>query len=134
MTTLLKSNFGKIIKTEIQEDKVVSEVLLNSNHAIYQGHFPSKPITPGVCTLQMVRELLEVHLSTKLRLVKSKNVKFSSMIDPNITPKITIEIQLLPADSPQEVTIKAGVFGQGITFCKFDGEYKKQFDKEIQFD
>ena len=134
MTTLLKSNFGKIINTEIQENKVIFEVLLNSNHTIYQGHFPSRPITPGVCTMQLVRELLQNYLIEKLKLIKSKNVKFSGMIDPNIIPKITIEILLLPNNSNKEVNIKASIFSQAITFCKFDGEYAKQYEKEIHFD
>jgi 3-hydroxyacyl-[acyl-carrier-protein] dehydratase len=134
MTTLLKSNFGKIINTEIQENKVIFEVLLNSNHTIYQGHFPSRPITPGVCTMQLVRELFQSYLNKHLTLIKSKNVKFSGMIDPKITPNITIEILILPTDSSNEVKIKASVFFQDITFCKFDGDYKKQYEKEIQFD
>ena len=126
MTTLLESGFGKIMNTEIQENKVVFEVLLNSTHNIYQGHFPTRPIMPGVCTMQLVRELLQTHLREKLKLSKSKNVKFSGMIDPNITPKIMIEIVILPNDSSHKVLIKSTVFSQEITFCKFDGDYQKE--------
>lgn len=126
MKALLESIFGKIINSEIQENKVIFEVLLNAKHDIYRGHFPFRPITPGVCTLQLVRELLEKHLGKKLRLSNSKNVKFSGMIDPNISPQITIEIQILPSDSTQEIKIKASVFCKDQTFCKYDAEYVKQ--------
>ena len=126
MKALLESNFGKIINSEIQENIVIFEVLLNAKHDIYRGHFPFRPITPGVCTLQLVRELLENHLGKKLRLSNSKNVKFSGMIDPNISPKITIDIQILPTDSTQEIKIKANVFCKEQTFCKYDAEYVKQ--------
>jgi len=123
MKALLETNFGKIISTEIQESKVIFEVLLEVKHDIYRGHFPFKSITPGVCTLQLVRELLENYLGKKLKLVKSKNIKFSGMIDPNITPQITIEIQILPADSLQQINMKAIVLGKESIFCKYDGEY-----------
>ncbi|MEA5460853.1 hypothetical protein VB796_17470 [Arcicella sp. LKC2W] len=126
MKALLEHNFGKIINTETHENKVIFEVSLNTNHEIYKGHFPFRPIVPGVCTLQLVRELLENHLGKKCIFLRSKNIKFSGMIDPNVTPQITIEIQLLPTDSPQELKIKALVFCKELTFCKYDGEYLKQ--------
>ncbi|PWK23856.1 3-hydroxyacyl-[acyl-carrier-protein] dehydratase [Arcicella aurantiaca] len=124
MKALLETNFGKILSTETQENKVIFEVSLNAKHDIYQGHFPFKPIVPGVCTLQLVRELLEIHLGKKLRFSSSKNVKFSGMIDPNTTPQITVEIQNLTTDSTQK--IKASVFCKEQTFCKYDGEYVMQ--------
>jgi 3-hydroxyacyl-[acyl-carrier-protein] dehydratase len=124
MKALLNTNFGNVLTTETHENKVIFEVSLNAKHDIYRGHFPIKPIVPGVCTLQLVRELLEIHLGKKLRFSSSKNVKFSGMIDPNITPQITIEIQITSIDSTQEINkIKANVFSKDLVFCKYDGEY-----------
>jgi 3-hydroxyacyl-[acyl-carrier-protein] dehydratase len=124
MTTLLNSGFLKITNAEIQDNKIIFEVSLNANHSIYQGHFPNRPIVPGVCTLQMVRELLEVHLNKKLTFITSKNVKFNGMIDPNITPNITFEILILPTELDQQVNVKVKVFYQEVVFCKYDGTYK----------
>lgn len=123
MTTLLDSIFLKIINTETEENKVIFEVSLNAKHPIYQGHFPNRPIVPGVCTLQMVRELLEVNFNKKLTFVSSKNMKFNGMIDPNITPKITFEILVLPTELTKQINVRVKVFYQEIVFCKYDGTY-----------
>ena len=55
---------------------------LNPEHPIYQAHFPGNPITPGVCIIQIVKELLEVQLKCKLFLKKVNNAKFLNVINP----------------------------------------------------
>lgn len=57
-------------------------VLLNADHAIFKAHFPGHPITPGVCLVQMVQELLSQHLGSTLYLRGIKNVKFTSVVSP----------------------------------------------------
>ncbi|MDR1918506.1 MAG: glycosyltransferase [Tannerellaceae bacterium] len=55
---------------------------LNKEHFIYRAHFPGNPITPGVCLIQMCKELMEAHSGEKLFLRKIVNVKFLSVINP----------------------------------------------------
>lgn len=57
-------------------------ISLNPAHIIYQAHFPGQPVTPGVCIVQMVKEILELHLGQPLTLREVKNVKFLSVIQP----------------------------------------------------
>jgi 3-hydroxyacyl-[acyl-carrier-protein] dehydratase len=123
MKTLISSNFSKIINTEIKENSLFFEVLLNPNHEIYRGHFPSRPITPGVCTLQLARELMEIHFQKKLQLIKANNIKFTGMIDPKQTPQITISIQTNPSEILNVLIVKVNVTYQNTVFCKFSGEY-----------
>ena len=72
---------------------------LNPSCFIYQAHFPGEPITPGVCIVQMgkelLEELLEENLQKKVRLEinKVKNVKFLSVISPNETTVITYQMK-----------------------------------------
>ena len=63
-------------------------IKLDGSHAIYQAHFPGEPITPGVCIIQIAKELLEHHLSTPLDIVAVKNAKFLSVISPIQSPRI----------------------------------------------
>lgn len=49
---------------------------------IYDAHFPTMPITPGVCIIQLVRELLEEATNKNLEIVGLKNVKFLSVMPP----------------------------------------------------
>lgn len=55
---------------------------LNPEHFIYQAHFPGEPVTPGVCILQIGKELLEELLQESLEISHVKNVKFLSVISP----------------------------------------------------
>jgi len=61
-------------------------VSLNSSHRIFNGHFPGNPVVPGVCQVQMVREVAEAALGSKCRLVSADNIKFLSMIVPSEHP------------------------------------------------
>lgn len=65
------------------------EVLLDEKHFIYQAHFPGEPVTPGVCIIQIAKELLEDHLQHDLVIRQVKNVKFLSVISPIKTPRVS---------------------------------------------
>ena len=57
-----------------------------AEHSIFQGHFPGKPIVPGVCSIEIVRELMEMILQKKLILKKSSNIKFLRLLTPDDRP------------------------------------------------
>lgn len=65
------------------------DLTLNADHFIYKAHFPGEPITPGVCLIQMAKELLEDCLGEPLHVVAVKNVKFLNIISPLYTAKLT---------------------------------------------
>ena len=68
---------------------------------IYQAHFPGEPITPGVCIVQIGKEVIEDLLleqssaSPRLEIIKAKNIKFLSVISPNETPILTYQVRKL---------------------------------------
>ena len=59
-----------------------ARLLCNPSHFIYQAHFPDNPITPGVCTIQVASELLQLKLNRPLWLKTVKSVKFLNSIIP----------------------------------------------------
>jgi len=50
-------------KTE--HDIVKTDVKLNRLYQIFDGHFPGHPVLPAVCMLQMVKDVVEAHISKK---------------------------------------------------------------------
>ena len=48
------------------------------------------PIVPGVCTVEMVRHLLQAALQKKLRIVSAANIKFLQLITPGTHPSVNI--------------------------------------------
>ncbi|SET25146.1 hypothetical protein [Prevotella sp. kh1p2] len=58
------------------------QLSLMAGHVIYRAHFPGKPVTPGVCIVKMLGELLELRLNTQLELREIRNLKFIAPISP----------------------------------------------------
>src|SRR5690606_40660571 len=63
-----------------------AEVHLNPSHLIFDGHFPGNPVAPGVCMMQIVKELTETVEQKTLFLVRASNVKFTALINPARDP------------------------------------------------
>lgn len=79
----LKNNLYEIIRQEVNSENAASfELRLNPECIIYKAHFPGQPITPGVCIVQMGKELLEEITGKALDIVYVKNVKFLSILSP----------------------------------------------------
>lgn len=66
----------------VSQTNDVIRLRLNPEHNIYRAHFPGNPITPGVCLIQMVGELLQEKFQTVLDLKKVINLKFVATISP----------------------------------------------------
>ena len=82
-------------------------VILNPDHLIYKAHFPGQPVTPGVCILQMIQEILSEQEGMSLFIRKIKNVKFTNMILPLSDGSISV---LFSSVSEEE----GGVRAQGV--------------------
>ena len=85
-------------------DGTTNTVLLNADHAIFKAHFPGHPITPGVCLVQMVQELLSQHLGCPLYIRSIRNVKFTSVVSPAIDSRLTVSLSGI---SDEGGTVKA---------------------------
>ncbi len=89
---ILNGSFYSITKKESIDDTVKYDIRLIPDHIIFKSHFPGKPVTPGVCILQIGQELLEEHIGKAMEIREVKNVKFLSVISPEETPCVTFTI------------------------------------------
>ena len=85
----LLNNLYTIVAKDIGCNQISYDIKLDATHFIYQAHFPNEPITPGVCIIQIAKELLEDSLAKRLKIYLVKNVKFLSVISPITTPQIS---------------------------------------------
>lgn len=101
----------------------LANIKLNENHEIFKGHFPGNPVTPGVCMMQIVKELTEEFTGKKLFLKSASNVKFMAIINPYETPNL--QLQLTVSETDEEVKVKNTTsFGETIAL-KLSATYKK---------
>ncbi len=94
-------------------------VVLNKDHDIFKGHFPGNPVTPGVCQLQIIKEILEDVFDTDLRLTQLKELKFLAMIIPDQYPQVDLQIEV--ASNETEVSAISKIFSGDVIFTKFKG-------------
>ena len=104
------------------EDKISATLLLNKDHEIFKGHFPGQPVVPGVCMLQMIREILEQASKLKLMLKKAQQVKYLALIDPVQVPEIQVGIQY-KVEGGGSVFATGRLFTGDLVFLKFKGEF-----------
>src|SRR5512145_2147637 len=123
-STMLLNNLYRIESLEIAEtrDKITAHVRLNKEHYIFEGHFPGNPILPGVCTVQIIRELLQKALEKELQLSKAGNIKYLGFISPVATPELQFDLTIKNTEQGS-VNCSATVSAAGNTLCSFKGEY-----------
>ncbi|OWP85671.1 3-hydroxyacyl-ACP dehydratase [Flavobacterium covae] len=109
---------------QLTDNKYLVQVTLNPRHEIFKGHFPGNPVTPGVCMMQIIKELLEEILHTELRMTASSNVKFMAIINPETNPELVLELDL-SGDLDTEIKVKNTTkFGDTVAL-KLTNTYRK---------
>src|SRR5690625_2471616 len=80
------------------EKGIEAFIHLDKNHEVFKGHFPGNPVMPGVCMIQIIKELTEEAVGKKLFLKTSSNIKFMTIINPEINPDLKLTIEIREAD------------------------------------
>lgn len=65
-----------------EENIYIAEVQLDPDHEIFKGHFPEQPILPGVCLIEIVREILSEITHSSILLNQAQNIKFLKIVNP----------------------------------------------------
>ncbi|NQD69207.1 3-hydroxyacyl-ACP dehydratase [Sphingobacterium shayense] len=92
-----------IIEHDVQSYDV--QIRLNPKHDIFKGHFPNNPVTPGVCMMQIIKDLSEHVTGKQLFLTKSSNVKFMALINPDQNPLLNLNLSI-EADEQYGLKVK----------------------------
>ena len=81
-----------IENSNVMDGSISSEIKLNPEHSIFKGHFPNAPVTPGVVQMQIVKEILQLHLGQKLSMKLLRTSKFLEVLDPNQSASVHFSI------------------------------------------
>lgn len=100
---MLLKDFYKLNSLTVSENLATAKITINKNHEIFKGHFPGNPVTPGVCMMQIIKELTEQIVGKKLFMTSSSNVKFMAIINPEKTPDLIVELDITETDSGYKV-------------------------------
>ena len=119
---MLEGDFYTITSTSTEGNTINATLLINANHKIFEGHFPGQPVVPGVCMMQIVKELLQKSTGKQLRLRHGQDLKFLSVIDPEKNNLVQAEANysLLATG---DINVTARLFFNETTFFKFKGVF-----------
>jgi 3-hydroxyacyl-[acyl-carrier-protein] dehydratase len=91
---LLKDFYTLISLENTVDTKYLATILINEEHEVFKGHFPGNPIMPGVCMMQIIKELTEKITESPLFMQSLSNVKFMALINPFNTPELRLELDV----------------------------------------
>ena len=123
---ILKNSLYTIADKKMEGSGIFYQILLDKNHFIYKAHFPNEPITPGVCIIQIAKELLEDYLHEEYEISYIKNIKFLSVLSPLSTPSVAYvfdKITILPETN--ECKTQVQVQQDNALFAKLSMIFKK---------
>lgn len=98
-------------------------VRLNKNSEVFKGHFPGNPVMPGVCMMQMIKELTERILDCKLFMTQSSNVKFMALINPEVTPLLMLSLEITTTEQ-DVIKVKNQTMLEDTVALKLSNTYK----------
>ena len=102
-------------------------IKINSQHRIFQGHFPDMPVVPGVCLIEIIREILEKHFKKQLFIKGLKNTKFTSIVNPLVNDLLNVSYELTELED-KSLNVKSKIFYKDTIFLKFDGLFSTQYE------
>ncbi len=126
---MLLNNFYKTIKTDYSKDNpdlFTVSIKLNDKHKIFKGHFPGNPVVPGVCMIQIVKEVLSKLLKKNLHLSDGSNIKFISVIKPEINKILNIDYNIKLENDIFRVN--AVISFEERIFFKFKGKFRNKLE------
>lgn len=119
----LLDDFFTIHDKVSSEAEIWAELRINANHKIFEGHFPNQPVVPGVCMMQMMKEILELVIRKKTNLVQAADMKFLAVINPLENNLIHASIKYT-TDETGAVSVVASLFKDELVHFKFKGQLK----------
>ena len=116
---MLQNTFFTFSDLQVEGNIVKTDIKLNAGHPIFKGHFPEQAVVPGVCMLQMVKEILEVYIKKDTRLIKAGDLKFLSFIYPDENKLIQMVIKITMED--ERIIVNAQLLDNVLILFKFKG-------------
>ena len=120
---ILLNDFYTILSRDASSGSVRAKISINKSHKIFEGHFPGLPIVPGVCMMQIIREIMEVCTEKNLSITGAENMKFLAVINPEQNDEVDVLITYTDGGGGI-FNVNASIFAGTVTFFKLKAELK----------
>jgi 3-hydroxyacyl-[acyl-carrier-protein] dehydratase len=117
---MLKGKFYFANHLKAEGNLVTATIELNPLHEIYRGHFKGNPVTPGVCQIQIIKEMICEIINQELLLKEAKNIKFLNVLSPSCKD---LHLNMEYKQTAMAVDVKARLSAGEQIFLKFSGKF-----------
>lgn len=118
---LLENNYYQILTETVtpdrQEGRFSLRLLPDCN--VYRGHFPGRPVCPGVCHIETIKECAMRLTGKRLSIGFIKKCRFPALATPSACPEIVVTVSACPAETGYSVT--AQINDSEKTYATFKG-------------
>lgn len=104
--TMLHDKLYTLGREEDSSPEIRFRARINPAHPLFAGHFPGRPVLPGVCTLAILRDCLGLAAGRPVRFSEIRDCKFTAPVDPARTQ--TLDIRIVPTGSSVQATVSDG--------------------------
>lgn len=114
---MLLNDFYTITKQEHHPGAVKATISIDKNHKIFEGHFPGHPIVPGVCMMQIIREVMQEMTGKSLNIANADMIKFLTIINPVENSEVDLRVDYTEENNAFQ--LNATLFSGTTVFFKF---------------
>ena len=82
----------------VADTKATAKITINKDHIVFKGHFPDNPVMPGVCMIQIIKEITEKIVNKTLFMQSANNIKFMAIINPFLTPELELQLEIIETE------------------------------------
>lgn len=122
---MLQGDFFEIRNLVAAGFDIKADLAINAAHKIFEGHFPGHPVVPGVCMMQMVKEIIEQVIGKKTNLASAGEMKFLAIIDPQENTNIQAALKY-NIEETGNMAVTAALFKDDRIYFKFKGIFSFQ--------
>ena len=119
---MLLNDFFHINDLQTEGFDVKATIIINADHKIFEGHFPGHPVVPGVCMMQMLKEIIEQVTQKMTNLIKAHDMKFLALIDPSRNNNIQVSLKY-SIETDGSMILNATLYKDELTHFKFKGQF-----------
>lgn len=119
---MLNDNLYKLVAFSNENGSAEAAITIDASHKIFEGHFPGQPVLPGVCMMQIIKELTEKAIAKELFMHQVDSCKFLSMVDPTRTSHLKVIIEYATAEN--ETVVQAVLKSDEAVYLKMKAAFK----------
>ncbi|WP_439487938.1 hydroxymyristoyl-ACP dehydratase [Algoriphagus sp.] len=105
------------------ESESVLVVKIQAVSPVFEGHFPSNPILPGVIMVEAVRASLGRLFQKEFQLKTALNIKFLAVLNPLEYQEVQLTIQ--HSEEGEGLKVDANLTSGNTVFFKMKGIYQR---------